>query len=75
MAHLTHTETAKPIRNLSETSFAFLHSFGDRNLRNLLPIGSGGEVSPHPLAPTRPLRRFGAKACVHQGNQKFRGQP
>jgi hypothetical protein len=48
MAHMTNTETAKPERNLTETCFAFQQQISDRNLRNLLPIGSGGEVSPHP---------------------------
>jgi hypothetical protein len=45
---MTRPETAKPERNLSETCFGFQRQFSDRNLRNLLPIGSGGEVSPHP---------------------------
>jgi hypothetical protein len=62
VAHILNFETAKVDRNLSETSFGFQRSFDDRNFRNSLPIGSGGEVSPHTLYAYAPMRRFGSKA-------------
>lgn len=71
MARLIITETAKPDRNLGETSFGFRRSFDDRECRKRLPIGSGGEVSPLVLAPARPMGRFGAKIGVYRGCQIF----
>ena len=69
MARMMSTETPKPIRNLYETSFAFQHSFGDRNLRKLLPKGSGGEVSPHPRCAPPPCgssaTRSTSPECPH----------
>jgi hypothetical protein len=65
------SETAKPNRNLRETSFAFQHYFDNRNLRNLSPIGSGGEVSPHPLSRLRAHEALDSKARLPLGVQNF----
>lgn len=75
MAQILNSETAKVDRNRCETSFGFQRSFDNRNIRHSLPIGSGGEVSPHTLYAYAPMRRFVAKARLPGGSQNFRGQP
>jgi hypothetical protein len=71
VAQILNSETAKVDRNLCETSFGFQRTFDDRNFRNSLPIGSGGEVSPHTLYAYAPMRRFGSKARLPRGVPKF----